>query len=250
MGQDNSNNSSLRILVSDILNIQKDNKIIRAMYTKARQDADMNFATKKIQYSEMLNNKDVPYIIKQKYNLEYVFLFEQYNLKVIPLENNLRRIDLFENRLDSVLKYINIKNNPNKSISNEKALEYAINNAVTAEAINYYDSAIEEARQYRIVYSKFKFYVDYLEKNHDPDYQKYVTILPQQDELDMNDEEIDQLQFEKATLIDILRTEKFTMQNVRMPDLTGDDVNALITLMYPKFKEKLDENFRKGKQVA
>lgn len=248
MEQEISNTTSLRITISDILSIQKNIQTVRAMNIKKKQELTDEFNHEKDEYNKTLSNKDVPYVIKQKYNLEYVFLFERYNLKTLPRDNNVKKSELYSNRLDYVLKYLNVRNSK-KSISQEKALEYAINNAVMAETITYYDANIEVARQYRIVYSKFKFYVDYLEKTNDPDYHKYVSALPSQEEMAIYDDKIERLQAEKAILIDILREEKFTMENIKLQDLTSDNVKALIMLMYPSFKEALNNN-KKGKQVA
>lgn len=247
MEQEIKDKTSLRITISDILSIQKNNQKVNAMNVNKKQELTDKFKKTKVEYARIINNKEIPYVLKQKRNLEYVFTFEQYNLKVLPLENNIKKNNLYESRLDYVLKYLNAKNG--KSISQTKALEYAINNALMSEAITYYDSAIEEARQYRIVYSKFKFYVDYLDKIHDSDYEKYAEVLPSQEEVEIYDDRIDRLQREKAQLIDILRTEKFTMNNMKLPDLTSNDVKHIMCLMYPSFKEILS-NDKKGKQVA
>ena len=155
MKQEINDKTSLRIAISDILGIQKNNQKLSAMNSLKKKELDIAFAKIKTEYGKILNNKDIHYSIRQKHNLEYVFLFERYNLKIMPLENNIKKRALYENRLEYVLKYLNVKNMPNKSMSQTRALEYAINNAVMAEAITSYDHAIEEARQYRIVASKF-----------------------------------------------------------------------------------------------
>ena len=173
MEQEINDKTSLRITISDILRIQKNNQKLEAMNLLKKKELNEVFSKTKNEYTRVLNSKDLPYSVRQKHNLEYVFLFERYNLNVMPFENNIKKRELYENRLEYVLKYLTMRNMPNKSMSKTKALEYAINNAVMAEAITYYDTAIEEARQYRIVYSKFKFYLDYLQKTYDKDYEKY-----------------------------------------------------------------------------
>ena len=242
-------NATLRILISDILELKKKNDAVRATSICNKQSLTENFYKGKVEYDRILNS-DINYTIKQKHNLEYVFLFEQFNLKNMPYENSIKKCDLYENRLEQILKYINAKYDNNKSVSKEKTLEYAINSAIVAEAINFYDKTIEEARQYRIVYSKFRLYLDYLKKIEDPSYDKYIGLLPSDEELAERDEIIESTQIEKSVLIDILRETKFDMSRLKMQDLTSQNIRLIINLMYPSFKDELAKIQKKGKQVA
>ena len=242
-------NAYLRIMISNILELQKKNHADRVVNVQKKQDIVDKFDLIKDIYTRALNS-ELHYVIKQKHNLEYVFLFEQFNYKVLPIENSIKMCDLYDARLEQVMKYINAKNEVNKSVSKEKTLEYAINSAVVAEVICYYDSKIEEARQYRIMYSKLKLCIDYLEKINDSSYQKYLEILPSIEEVEAYDKIIEENQTEKNLLIDILREQKFDMSKLNLPDLTNKDVLAVINLMYPNFKKELLNRREKGKQVA
>ena len=74
-------------------------------------------------------------------------------------------------------------------------------------------------------------------------------MLPSNEEIESYNDKIDRLQEEKAILIDILRSEKFSMTNLKLQDLTSDNVKNVLYLMYPSFKNALNSNM-KGKQAA
>ncbi len=250
MGQEINDKIALNIAISDILSAKDKNE--RLMEADKKKIIEYKETLKKVksQYEPIISNKDFPYAIRQKHNLEYIFLFERCNKEIMPYENNTKKRGLYAKRLESIMDYVKAKNSSEKSISQTKALEYGINNVVVAEAITYYDTAIEEARQERIVTSKFKFYVDYLQKTKDPDYEKRVGLLPSNEEIEICEDKIARLQHEKALLIDILRSEKFTMENVNLADLMGVDVKTILYLLYPKFREEIYNQDKKGKQVA
>ncbi len=249
MEQEINNKISLNIAISDILSAKNENE--RFIYASEKKIAGYKDVKDQInaQYNPIVSNNSVPYAIRQKHNLEQIFLLERCNKEVMPFENNLKKRNLYEKRLNTIMDYVKIKSNPVRSVSQTKTLEYKINSIVVAEAITYYDTAIEEIRQERIVSSRFKFYVDHLQKTNDPDYEKRVDIMPSPEKFEEYETKIEALQEEKTILIDVLRTEKFTMENVKLPDLIVNNVKKILCLMYPSFKDALNNN-KKGKQVA
>lgn len=248
MEQEINNRISLNIAISDILSAKAENeRFIKASENKINEYKSAKDQINE-QYNPIVSSDSIPYGIRQKHNLEQIFLLERCNKEAMPYENTLKKRNLYAKRLDTIMEYIKIKNSPVKSVSQTKTFEYKINSIIVAEAITYYDAAIEEIRQERIVSSKFKFYVDHLQKTNDPDYEKRIGIMPSADKFEEYEDKIGKLQEEKMILIDILRNEKFTMENTKLSDLLDTNIKNVLYLMYPSFREAL--NNKKGKQVA
>ena len=248
MEQEINNRISLNIAISDILSAKAENE--RFIEDENKKISNYNDIRTQIveKYDPYVSGDNIPYGIRQKYHLEQIFLLERCNNEAMPYENMLKKRNLYEKRLDTIMEYIKIKNNPVRSVSQTKTCEYRINSIIVAEAITYYESAIEETRQKRIVSSKFKSYVNYLQETNNPDFEKYVGIMPSANEFKEYEDTIERLQNEKMILIDILRSEKFTMENIKLSDLLDINIKNVLYLMYPSFREAL--NNKKGKQVA
>lgn len=204
--------------------------------------------TQKI-YSQILKNDAIDNNVKQKYYLEYSFLFEQYNQKKLPLDNYIKRSEMYSKRLENILDYIEISSNENPSFSVLRSKLYQINSVVINEAVFYYDGMIEKYKQDKIMNSKFLEYINYL-KQTNGDYQKYKDLIPTSDMLEEINLNIKRAEYEKDVLIDVFRNDKFVTPEDVM-SLAHADIPKVVDIMYPGFKEKLNSiNNEKGMQAA
>lgn len=200
-------------------------------------------------YNQILKNDAIDKRTKQKYYLEYSFLFEQYNQKKLPLDNYIKRSEMYSKRLEQVLDYIELSNNENHSFSALRSKLYQINSAVINEAVCYYEGLVEKYKQDKIMNSKFLEYINYLKQTND-DYEKYKDLIPKNEEIEEMVLNVKRAEYEKDILIDVFRSDRFVTPDDVM-SLVSADIPKVVDIMYPGFKEKLSEiDTEKGKQAA
>ena len=233
----------IKLQEKNLARIEKNRSVLIAETQKFNE-------TKKV-YDEILKREDINDKAKQKYYLEYVFLFEQYNLKKLPIDNFIKRSDMYSKRLDKLLDYIELSKGENPSYSILRSKLYGINSVIINEAVCYYDGLIEKYKQDKLMNSKFLEYINYL-KSTNEDYSKYSDFVPTEEEIETMSSNIKKAEIEKDILIDVFRNEKFIVDEDNIMSLSKADIPDVIDIMYPAFKEKLDSlgDKEKGRQVA
>lgn len=246
------------LLRLNLFNLIKNTNTNRALNIRKKVAADNEFAKTRVEYNNVLNKKNIPYQLKEKYNLEYLFLFEQYNLKIKPFEYNMKKDELYGKRLENILIYVNAKKD--KTQAEAQSRLYAINSSVIQESIHFYNSKIDRLKQERIVNSKFKIYMDYVKNVDYGDYNKKKDLYPTEDMMEQLTLNIEELEEERNILIQVFKEQKFHISE-EILELTDPDITQVLYSMYPDFKNKVLElnekrkeeklnNDKRGKQVA
>ena len=235
--------------VSVIIKMEENNLSNLKKHELEKKTEIEKFQTVKKSYDKLFENEDLNEVIKRKYSLEYMFLFEQYTQKLLPHENFIKRSRLYSKRLEKILDFLEINNTPNPSFSALRSKLYQINGIVISEAVCYYDGLIEKYKQEKIMNSKFVEYISYLKKLGE-DITKYESVLPTELKNQKLELSLDQAIKERNILIEIFRNEKFSFNDSDIMLLSKADIPDVLDIMYPSFKERLSEEVMKGKQAA
>lgn len=227
------------LLRRNILNLIKSNNTNRAINIRNKVNVTNEFSETKKNYNRVLERKDVPYQLKEKYNLEYLFLFEQNNLKVLPFDYDTKKSELYGDRLENILKYVIAKKE--KTTAEAQSKLYSVNSSVIKEAIHYYNSKIDRLKQERIVNSKFKLYMDYIEQIDYSDYKQKLDLYPTDEVMEQLTIAIEELEQERTILVQTFKEVKFHVDEDDILELTDPDITQVLYSMYPNFKEKMLE---------
>lgn len=220
---------------------------ISTEFSKLKENYDVFLNELTAKYENNLVTREKYNSLKEKFDLEYIFLFEQYNAKILKQDVLDKRSDLYGERLEQLLRYLVSKNSNNEILSGN--IIYAFNGSVTKESILYYNSEIEKAKQQRKLVVSFHKYMDYLEQNEISEFNKYDHLM-----IDSNDNEkielsIQKLEREKAILIEVLKNTKFVVIG-DIDALTNTKIMDVLNLMYPTFNEILTTTNNSEKQIV
>lgn len=202
-----------------------------------------NFAMTKNSYTDEIRKHE-------KYNLQYMFLFEQYNLKRIDYENELQMIDAYDKRLKKLSEHL-LTRKGNRLLDVKRTF-YEFNSLVQNELVRKYKLKIESLKQKKLMSERYDALLEYLRNNDIEEYNEKKDFAYTEEEKQELISSIQQLTDREMTIITVLKNDHFEVSDDVAMSLELADRNILnvAAKMYPNLKEKLNSNSNEGKKKA
>lgn len=202
-----------------------------------------NFAMTKNSYTDEIRKYE-------KYNLQYMFLFEQYNLKRIDYENELQMIDAYDKRLKKLSEHL-LTRKGNRLLDVKRTF-YEFNSLVQNELVRKYKLKIESLKQKKLMSERYDALLEYLRNNDIEEYNEKKDFAYTEEEKQELISSIQQLTDREMTIITVLKNDHFEVSDDVAMSLELADRNILnvATKMYPNLKEKLNPNLNEEKKKA
>lgn len=202
-----------------------------------------NFAMTKNSYTDEIRKYE-------KYNLQYMFLFEQYNLKRIDYENELQMIDAYDKRLKKLSEHL-LTRKGNRLLDVKRTF-YEFNSLVQNELVRKYKLKIESLKQKKLMSERYDALLEYLRNNDIEEYNEKKDFAYTEEEKQELISSIQQLIDREMTIITVLKNDHFEVSDDVAMSLELADRNILnvATKMYPNLKEKLNSNSNEEKKKA
>lgn len=202
-----------------------------------------NFAMTKNSYTNEIRKYE-------KYNLQYMFLFEQYNLKRINYENELQMIDAYDKRLKKLSEHL-LTRKGNRLLDVKRTF-YEFNSLVQNELVRKYKLKIESLKQKKIMSERFNNLLDYLKINNIDEYNEKKDFAYTEEENNKINSDIQRLTEKEMTIINVLKNDHFEVSDDVAMSLELADRNILNVAikMYPNLEEKLNPNLNEEKKKA
>lgn len=222
------------ILRKKAFELIKRNSIKRDLSAKKLNEEKDRFDIIRNRYSNVIDNN-------KKRELEYLFLFEQHNLKRMPYENRINQINLYTNRLEQFIYYINASES--KSEIKTKSMSYRFNDAIQKESLSYYDNSIQELKQRVITIKRFNSYMEYLRENDIEEFNNKLDSMSYIEDLNELLDKQSKLEQTKEILKSTFITDKFVMEldNNTKDELMIEPVISVVSKMYPGLDDKLSK---------
>ncbi len=202
-----------------------------------------NFAMTKNSYTDEIRKHE-------KYNLQYMFLFEQYNLKRIDYENELQMIDAYDKRLKKLSEHL-LTRKGNRLLDVKRTF-YEFNSLVQNELVRKYKLKIESLKQKKLMSERYDALLEYLRNNDIEEYNEKKDFAYTEEEKQELISSIQQLTDREMTIITVLKNDHFEVSDDVAMSLELADRNILnvAAKMYPNLKEKLNSNSNEEKKKA
>ncbi len=202
-----------------------------------------NFAMTKNSYTNEIRKYE-------QYNLQYMFLFEQYNLKRINFENELQMIDAYDKRLKKLSEHL-LTRKGNRLLDVKRSF-YEFNSLVQNELVRKYKLKIESLKQKKIMSERFNNLLDYLKINRIDEYNEKKDFAYSEEEIQKINDDIQKLTEKEMIIINVLKNDHFEVSDDVAMSLELADRNILNVAikMYPNLKEKLNPNLNEEKKKA
>lgn len=199
-------------------------------------EQQLNGIKEKFNKIKVFYNEEVRKI--SRYDLEYIFLFEQYNLNRLTLESKIRKNDLYDKRLKKFSEHIN--NRKIGRVLDVKRTFYEFNGLVQTEMISNYEFKIQTLKQKKIMANKYDVYLECLKKTDYQEYLKKSALAYSREEKEVIDDEKDELREEQKVVVGVL-SQKFDITDdvVMSMQLASPDIVVVAQKMYPDLKGKM-----------
>ena len=202
-----------------------------------------NFAMTKNSYTDEIRKHE-------KYNLQYMFLFEQYNLKRIDYENELQMIDAYDKRLKKLSEHL-LTRKGNRLLDVKRTF-YEFNSLVQNELVRKYKLKIESLKQKKLMSERYDALLEYLRNNDIEEYNEKKDFAYTEEEKQELISSIQQLTDREITIITVLKNDHFEVSDDVAMSLELADRNILnvAAKMYPNLREKLNSKTEEKKKAA
>lgn len=202
-----------------------------------------NFAMTKNSYTDEIRKHE-------KYNLQYMFLFEQYNLKRIDYENELQMIDAYDKRLKKLSEHL-LTRKGNRLLDVKRTF-YEFNSLVQNELVRKYKLKIESLKQKKLMSERYDALLEYLRNNDIEEYNEKKDFAYTEEEKQELISSIQQLTDREMTIITVLKNDHFEVSDDVAMSLELADRNILnvAAKMYPNLREKLNSKTEEKKKAA
>lgn len=202
-----------------------------------------NFAITKNSYTDEIRKHE-------KYNLQYMFLFEQYNLKRIDYENELQMIDSYDKRLKKLSEHL-LTRKGNRLLDVKRTF-YEFNSLVQNELVRKYKLKIESLKQKKLMSERYDALLEYLKNNDIEEYNEKKDFAYTEEEKQELTSSIQQLTDREMTIITVLKNDHFEVSDDVAMSLELADRNILnvAAKMYPNLREKLNSKNEEKKKAA
>lgn len=186
----------------------------------------------------------------ERYNLQYIFLFEQYNFKRITLENELQMIDAYDKRLKKLSEHLFTRKS-NRLLDVKRTL-YEFNSLVQNELVRKYKLKIEELKQKKIMSDRYEDLLNYLEQNNINEYNEKKEFAYSDEEKMETENSIEKLTDNQLSIINILKNDHFDINDdvVMSLALANENILLVATKMYPGLKELISSKKTTEKRKA
>lgn len=182
-----------------------------------------------------------------RYDLEYIFLFEQYNLNRLILEADIKKNELYGKRLKKLSEHI--YNRKIGRVLDVKRTFYEFNGLVQTEMVNNYEFKIQTLKQKKIMANKYDVYLGCLRKADYQEYLKKSSLAYSKEEKEIIDNGKDELREEQKVVVGVL-SQKFDITDdvIMSMQLASPDIVAVAQKMYPDLEGKMSQ-LKDGKKV-
>ena len=147
----------------------------------------------------------------EKYNLQYMFLFEQYNLKRIDYENELQMIDAYDKRLKKLSEHL-LTRKGNRLLDVKRTF-YEFNSLVQNELVRKYKLKIESLKQKKLMSERYDALLEYLRNNDIEEYNEKKDFAYTEEEKQELISSIQQLTDREMTIITVLKNDHFEVSD-------------------------------------
>lgn len=219
-------------LQSEIFKLIRDNDKNRYIYEQKLNQLKNKFNTIKNSYTDEVRKLE-------RYNLEYMFLFEQYNLNRMNVEYKLKEINLYDKRLKKFSEHINTRKVGR--VLDVKKTFYEFNGLVQMEIVCSYEAKIQLLRQRKIMSDRFNQYLDKLEEKNIDEYNEKLPLAYSKNEILAIDENKNKEKKEQQIVVEVLKSDHFDVSDdvVMSMELASPDISLVSQKMYPNLKDKL-----------
>lgn len=220
-------------LQSQIFKLIKESSASERLYEQKLIELKKNFDLKKSHYTTEIRKSD-------RYNLEYVFLLEQYNLNRLSLESKIKKSMMYTERLTKFSEHLRTRKV--QRLVDIKRTFFEFNDIVQKELISAYESDIQILKQRKILSDSFERYLVCLKEKYQSDYEQKKDFSISKEELDEINEKKDMLKEEQRIVIKEL-SERFKISDdvIVSMQLSNPNVMIVAQTMYPNLKEKMLE---------
>lgn len=230
-------------LQSEVFKLIRNNDKKRYITEQQLNNLKNNFSMTQNSYSEDVRKHEC-------YNLQYVFLFEQYNLKRITLENELEMIDSYDKRLKKLSEHLFTRKS--NRLLDVKRTFYEFNSLVQNELVKKYKLKIEELKQRKIMSDRYDELLNYLKLNDINEYnEKKEFSYSDEEKLEIENSK-NKLVDNQLRIIDILKKDHFDVSDdvVMSLALASRDVLSVATKMYPSLDDLVHSKESNEKRKA
>lgn len=223
----------IRDLISKTFKIISNNNANERLYQQKLLELRRTFDAKKRHYTDQIRKSE-------RYDLEYMFLLEQYNLSRLVIEAKIREINMHTKRLEMFDRHLLSRKGKTTDIRNSF---YGFNDAIQKELIDKYDTRIQILKQRKILSDRFEKYLKVLKENYPSDYQEKKGYSMSDEEL-MDIIERKELLREEESITKIELGKRFAVlseRTIMSMELTDPDVMIVAQKMYPNLKDRILE---------
>lgn len=230
-------------LQSQIFRLIRDNDKKRYITEQQLNNLKNNFSMTQNSYTEQVKKHE-------RYRLQYIFLFEQYNLKRITLENELQLIDAYDKRLKKLSEHLYTRKCDR--LLDVKRTLYEFNSLVQNELVKKYKLKIEELKQKKVMSDRFEEYLEYLKINDNEEYNEKKVFAYSEEEKEEIETKKNKLTDNQLSIIEILKGEHFEVSDEVVMSLALASKDALVVAvkMYPSLNELINSKETSKRKAA
>lgn len=230
-------------LQSQIFRLIRDNDKKRYMIEQQLNNLNNNFAMTQSSYTDEVKKHE-------RYRLQYIFLFEQYNLKRITLENELQLIDAYDKRLKKLSEHLFTRKS--NRLLDVKRTFYEFNSLVQNELVKKYKLKIEELKQKKVMSDRYDDLLEYLKINDTEEYNEKKEFAYSEEEKNEIENKKNKLADNQLSIINILKSEHFEVSDDVVMSLALASKDALVVAikMYPGLNELINSKSTEKRKAA
>jgi len=230
-------------LQSEVFKLIRNNDKKRYTTEQQLNNLKNNFSMTQNSYSEEIRKQE-------RYNLQYIFLFEQYNLKRITLENEIQMIDAYDKRLKKLSEHLFTRKS--NRLLDVKRTFYEFNSLVQNELVKKYKLKIEELKQKKVMSDRYGDLLEYLKLNDTNEYNEKKEFAYSIDEKAEIENSINKLTDNQLSIINILKNDHFDISDdvIMSLALASKDVLSVAAKMYPNLNELVNSKQSNEKRKA
>lgn len=186
----------------------------------------------------------------KKYNLQYMFLFEQYNLKRLNYENELQMIEAYDKRLKKLSEHL-LTRKGNRLLDVKRTF-YEFNSLVQNELVRKYKLKIESLKQKKLMSERYDDLLEYLKTNDIEEYNEKKEFAYSEEEKQKTITDIQELTERKLIIINVLKNDHFDVSDdlAMSLELANRNILSVAIKMYPNLNEKLNPTLNDEKKKA
>lgn len=220
-------------LQSEVFKIIRNNDKKRYLTEQQLNNLKNNFLMTKNSYSDEVKKHE-------KYSLQYMFLFEQYNLNRISLENTIQMIDAYDKRLKKLSEHLFTRKS-NRLLDVKRSI-YEFNSLVQNELVKKYKLDIEVLQQKKVMSDRYEDLLEYLKLHNEKEYEEKKEFSYSDQEKKEIEMTKNKLKNDQLVAIDVLKKEQFNVNDdvVMSLELANEDILTVAIKMYPSLASNLE----------